>query len=78
MTKTRMRVTFEDHGQDFLRWDIEDGVVVDCQPFQGWVWNGVKILSEEFAPGDKLKIQLRGGVASELRYPVSKIEEVKE
>ena len=29
-----IRVTFEDQGQDFLEWDIEDGVVVDCRPFQ--------------------------------------------
>ena len=74
-----IRVTLEDHGQDFLRWDIEDGVVVDCQPFQDWVWNGTKILNEEFGPGDQLIIQSpKTGTVSTLNYPVEKIENIME
>lgn len=37
-----MTIAFADNGQDFLEWDVDDktGVVVDCRPFQGWVWIG--------------------------------------
>ena len=32
-------IEFEDHGQDFNRWMLSsDGVVIECAPFQAWVW----------------------------------------
>lgn len=71
-----IRVHFEDQGQDFLRWDIEKGEVVDCQPFQGWFWTGTKINTDEFGPGDFLDITLPNGDRTMLRYPVEKIENV--
>jgi len=71
-----IRVHLEDHGQDFLRWDIKDGVVVESYPYQGWVWNGVKIINEEFGPGDKLIIQRGDSAVMTLNYPVEKIEHV--
>lgn len=34
-------VHFEDHGQDFLEWDVdENGTVTDCRPFQASTWVG--------------------------------------
>lgn len=45
----RIRIHFEDHGQDFLWWDIEHvpdsfkGKVVDCGPFQFDVWVGASV-----------------------------------
>jgi len=34
-------LVFEDNGQDFLEWDIDDkGVVVASRPFQNSVWKG--------------------------------------
>lgn len=49
---TVTRITFEDHGQDFLRWDIgEDGKVRNCGPHQAWIWDGRKVLNL-----DKLKV----------------------
>lgn len=41
----RIRIHFEDHGQDFLWWELETQdklmyEVVGCGPFQGWVWVG--------------------------------------
>lgn len=35
-------VHFEDHGQDFLEWDIDDatGAVFGCRPFQHDLWVG--------------------------------------
>ena len=37
---TVIRITFEDSGQDFTRWDVhpETGKVLDCQPFQYQIW----------------------------------------
>lgn len=67
-------VHFEDKGQDFLEWDIEDGVVVDCRPFQGWLWNGTKVHSTDLKPGLLLDITPPSGGRTRLRYPV---EEVK-
>ena len=82
-------VFLEDHGQDFLEWDIEDGVVVDCRPFQGWVWVGAKVHNPSIQPGDILEITPKTGTgyaasfSSEkkpagrrrLNYPVERVEE---
>ena len=73
-----IRVHLEDHGQDFLRWDIKDGVVVESYPFQGWLWNGTKILNKEFGPGDQLIIQPPNSDVTTLNYPVAKIEKVRD
>lgn len=56
------RIFFEDDGQDFLEWDInEEGEVVACRPFQGWVWIGVKVHNKDIKPGDHLDITLPDG-----------------
>lgn len=45
-----IEVEFEDHGQDFTKFSINasTGLVVACEPFQGWLWTGkvVKNLRE--------------------------------
>ena len=71
----------EDHGQDFLEWDIEAGVVVGCRPFQDWVWNGTKVHNKEIEAGDILMITPRtGGTAGRpgkrttLKYRVKRVE----
>ena len=68
-------VIFEDHGQDFLEWDIEDGVVVDCRPFQGWLWNGTRVHNDPISPGMILEITPVTGGRTTLNYPVEKVEE---
>ena len=68
-------VTFEDHGQDFLEWDIEDGKVVACRPFQGWLWVGTTIHNIGIIkPGDILEITARGERTT-LNYPVVSVKE---
>lgn len=47
-----MTVVLEDHGQDFLEFDIKEGRIVATRPFQGDVWNGFEVLNETIAPGD--------------------------
>ena len=46
---TVITVTFEDHGQDFLEWDICNGVVVDCRPFQVSVWVNCRLVEPMWA-----------------------------
>lgn len=40
-------IKFEEKGQDFKEWIIDNGVVVDCQPFQYFAWVGKKVLIAE-------------------------------
>lgn len=70
------RVTLEDHGQDFTEWFIRDGYVIDCQPFQGQVWVGVKVLNQKsLKPGVQIEIKSRAtGQPTPLNYPVQAIE----
>jgi hypothetical protein len=68
-------VELEDHGQDFLEWDIENGEVIACRPFQEGVWKGVKVHNETFEPGTILDITLPDGRRSTLKYPVVRAEQ---
>jgi len=65
-------VYLEDHSQDFLEWDIEDGVVIECRPFQGWLWNGTKVHNTDIQPGDILEITVKGSRTT-LNYPVERV-----
>ena len=72
-------VYLEDGGQDFLEWDIEDGVVVDCRPFQAWLWIGTRVYNEEIKPGDFLTIsKLPDTSPTKLRYLVKEVQEIKQ
>jgi hypothetical protein len=70
-------VHFEDHGQDFLEFDITGQVVTECRPFQAWVWEGAKVHNRaaHIAPGHKLLITTKGMPESrlELNYPITKV-----
>lgn len=68
-----LTVTFKDEGQDFLEWDIENGVVVACRPFQEWLWKGTKIHNRKIRPGDRLEISGSDGVRRTINYPVESI-----
>lgn len=71
----KQTIYLEDHGQDFLAWDIEDGTVVDCRPFQGWLWNGTKVHNNDIQPGDILEITPKNGDRTKLLYPVERVVE---
>lgn len=68
-------VQFEDHGQDFLEWVIEGGIVVACRPCQGWLWNGTEVHSINIQPGLFLDITTTSGTRTHLRYPVERVKE---
>ena len=45
-------IFFEDNGQDFLEWDIDDnGVVKACRPLQEELWLDTKVISANITPG---------------------------
>lgn len=67
-----LTIVLEDHGQDFLEWDIKDGTVVGCRPFQGWLWNGTKVHNTNIQPGDMLVITTKGNRLT-LNYPVERV-----
>lgn len=67
------QITFEDHGQDFLRWKVENGCVVSSEPFQSNVWAGCRIVKAE--SGEKVTVNMRGRVFK-VAYPVESIDEV--
>lgn len=51
-------ITFEDRGQDFLEWDLdENNVVVVCRPFQGWVWIGNTVVNKVLKVGGKVRFK---------------------
>jgi hypothetical protein len=66
-------VFFEDNGQDFLEWDInDDGVVVESRPFQNDIWRNtvMKTLKEGELP---LIITTHSPGVAQLKHRVVKI-----
>jgi hypothetical protein len=73
-----LTVYLEDHGQDFLEWDIKDGAVVDSRPYQAWVWNGTIVHNENIKRGDILNITSKIGTRMTIKYPVVRVKRVSE
>lgn len=74
MTMAHTLIAFEDHGQDFLYWTVDEtGKVVDCQPFQAFLWCLATVTNlEQLKPGKIVEITLHGEPNS-TRYPVTRI-----
>lgn len=73
-----IRIDFADDGQDFTRWFVRDGVVIDCQPYQGRVWVGSLVLTP-VTLGESLRIATREtGRELNLKYPVTAFEVLPE
>ncbi len=70
----------EDQGQDFLEFDINDeNIIINTRPFQGWVWDGRKILNPKTVEaGDFLTLSKKDQHDKsdflELKYPVERVE----
>lgn len=75
------KLHFEDKGQDFLWWKInEDGDVVDCGPFQASVWVGVVIFDDSesgLLEGDRPWFISKNGELKQLNYKIEEIEELE-
>jgi len=67
-------IVFEDHGQDFLEWDIGiAGNVIDCRPFQAAIWVNKKVLNEDVNPGGFVRFISRHGEELTIKYPVKEV-----
>lgn len=68
-------IVFEDHGQDFLEWDVDDdGVVVGCRPFQAPFWCGVIVeYPDDLKPGDLVFFYRGNTVVNNIKYPVMEV-----
>lgn len=66
-------VTFEDHGQDFLRFHIKDRCVVGCEPFQADVWCGMEVTCFPEV-GKLLGVRRADGYEMAIKYPVLKVD----
>lgn len=65
-----IRLELEDRGQDFTEWYVRDGIVIDCQPNQGRVWVGTKVINQaEIEPGSIIEVVSKAtGAATRLNY----------
>ena len=74
---TKYIIYFEDHGQDFLEWHInEDGYVIDSKPYQRRIWAGKFTIPQTAKVGEKLAIWL--GKESWVNYPIREIKILKQ
>jgi hypothetical protein len=51
---TGMTIELEDCGQDFLEFDIYQGEIIATRPFQGFFWDGRKVINKNIQVGDAL------------------------
>ena len=79
LDQVRMTLHFEDQGQDFLRWELDDkGKVIGCQPFQSGVWRGLHVVNHKaLRLGSFVRYVRKGESTSEqrIRYPLIKVED---
>lgn len=48
LAKVAATITFEDHGQDFLEWDLDvAGKVIECRPCQAGFWCGRHVVNHK-------------------------------
>lgn len=66
-------IYFEDHGQNWLQWNIADGYITDCRPLEAWFWGGAQVLDNDLAPGDVPCVRIKSGMIAKAVYPISKI-----
>lgn len=72
-------IEFEDKGQDFLTWEInEDLNVIDCWPFQSSIWEGCKVHAIP-SPGEFVTIETKGSATGPMtiKYKVEKVSDVE-
>lgn len=71
------RLDLDSGNADFTTWYMRDGVVVDCQPFQGTVWVNSTFLRAP-AVGEHPVIMTKRAMTLTLNYPVTKITPITE
>ena len=68
-------IEFEDHGQDFLYWQLDaDGKVVASMPYQSEIWNGTIVNLKELKLGEQPLIITKYGKFSSINYKVLSVQ----
>lgn len=68
-------ITFEDQGQDFIRWDLDaDGKVIESHPCQTRVWAGFKVSRLKVGVCPVLSEKRQGEAPMVLKYKVTAID----
>lgn len=63
-------LNFEDHGQDFLTWHVDQkGNIIKCEPFQFSIWSQWTLTTKEFKAGGKVTIQ-KADETLTIKYPI--------
>ncbi|WP_175764178.1 hypothetical protein [Burkholderia ambifaria] len=68
-------IKLEDRGQDFTEWKCDEhGTVVECGPFQGWLWEGVRVIgAADLRRGDVVDFIDKDGHVRTLNYRVKSV-----
>jgi hypothetical protein len=70
-------IVFVDDGQDFLEWDIDgEGKVVDCRPFQAWLWVGMVVQNKTIRTGDHITYKAKDGARHTLVHAVENVKQI--
>lgn len=71
-------ITFSDHGQDFLEWDLDaTGRVVACRPFQGSTWCKATVTNHAYLRRGSVVVIRINGRDTYVRYPLIKVGKPK-
>lgn len=73
-TSVKKKITFKDQGQDFLWFIIDGRKIVDCGPYQSWVWCGMLAFNPDLKVGERLEVTNKEGSSATINYPVIEIE----
>jgi hypothetical protein len=70
-------VTFQDHGQDFLEWDIDlqKEEIVGCRPYQSRIWCGLACRQKVFEVGKQVSFERADNHETRwINYPIEEIK----
>ena len=72
-----MKIIFEDHGQDFLEFTVQNstGRIIDCKPFQFSIWSKYKVTNTKtlFKGGQVELSHLIDGTTLTIKYTIEEI-----
>lgn len=72
------KIEFEDHGQDFTHWYVQNRIVIDCTPFQWRIWCGNRIAKMPLAGQLVRFLSRHEGKYLDLKYPVVAVEQLSD
>ena len=67
-----VRLDLADHGQDFLWFIVQGGVIAKAGPFQNRIWSGKAVLNAEFIVGQQVELLIEGERRF-INYPIERV-----